>query len=239
MSKKTGYQEEWIEAVLKAHLVKSTMEDYELTFRKFLHTLRELEEGDFWQLQQVLMEDIFIFGLDPTIACIEFLYRPVDDPVDDSVPRYTDTDANRFVLSWQMKEARTKDFLRQQKLPEEWAYTIMMCNERVFNSLYHGEINSAEKFNFTCEDIAQNAYGNTARAAMFPDETRLSPEGEEQQIAALLKQGENLEISSRLETAARAAFTEAAQQEHGVEKHHGTTPRQETDTDGNAGGASG
>lgn len=228
------YQEQWLEAILKAHLVKTAMDDYELVFKKFLHGMWELEEGDFWQLQQVLMEDILVFGLEPTIACIEFFYRPVDDKFDDSVPRYTAQDANRFVLSWHMKEARTKDYLTQQNLPPAWAYAVMMCNEDVFNRLYNGEIDTEKKFNSTCEDMARSIYSQSVKAQVLPDEhelpSGLSSDHIVNQLAEnILKQGEQLDISSRLETAARAAFAEAARQEHGNDKTGTTQPDIETE----------
>jgi len=177
---------------------------FELEFRKFLHTLWELEEGDFWQLQQVLMEDIMIFGLSPEIACLEFFLRPSIEAGDSSIPKYTESDSYRFVISWQMREARTRDFLRQQELPQEWASGILMCDEKTFISTYDGLINTEEKLNATYEDMARSVYLNQA-------------------CETILQNGEKIDLSRRLEITARNSFSESARREHGQGKHPDST----------------
>ena len=190
------------------------MTKFELEFRKFLHTQYELEEGDFWQLQQVLMEDIRIFGLSPEIACLEFFLRTSIERTDSSIPKYTETDTYRFVISWQMREARTRDFLRQQNLPEEWAPGIMMCDEKTFLATYDGTINTEEKLNATYEDMARSVYLNPA-------------------CETILQHGEQIDLSRRLEITARSAFSEAAQRQYGnSNKSNSSLPEDSSEHEG-------
>ena len=174
------------------------MEDYELIFKKFLRTLKELEEGDFWQLQQVLVEDMMLYGLDPSIACIEFFFRPHEVEKSDKplggIPHYNEHDSFRFAITWILKEARTRQFLKENGSDPKWAASIMLCDKELFDKVYLGQIESDEDFKSELSEIAELTYLNS-------------------ECETLLLAGEQLELSTRIEQAARASFAESARKQ--------------------------
>tara|TARA_R110002020_G_scaffold43645_1_gene126576 strand:- start:407 stop:1087 length:681 start_codon:yes stop_codon:yes gene_type:complete len=79
---------------------------YQRALFEWVSDLGYLPEGDFWQLQETLLQDFIRVGCDVDLVAEEFVRRPIEADYEGdgySVTQYTFEDALRFVLTWSMK----------------------------------------------------------------------------------------------------------------------------------------
>ena len=153
-------------------------DSYHQTFREHLNCLRELEEGDFWQLQYDFTSDMFRYGRTSYVAATRLFKHTNGDGLialglarktEDSVFR-TEDDIMRFIQTWRMKEDRAIVICQALGfIPDTMAYGIVASSREVWDMLFNGKFTSSEDLMHSYNELAEERYSNRSVSSLLMD----------------------------------------------------------------------
>lgn len=167
----------------QALLVSKDTEEFEKAFNEYFVSLDDLEEGSFWQLNDVFVRFLrrqitHLQNGISEIAAKEFFETSESRPIDTSTVWYTFSEAIKFAKTWRKKERNIEISLSRLGLEPSFASGILMLGNKPVPALlskFKDNYDVFETFrqHVTDQDWAWSSYNLLRKANKFKIATTL------------------------------------------------------------------